>query len=357
MLFYAILYSDVISSGLNPIVQSNVEDLRKFRNEQFNGTPQGHLSDLEFQNAIRKVHAAFQALCLSTLKIQDIRNQRTIRLKMQGPEHSDVATTSRNLGNVQTLQSIPLYILARGDEAKAAYQRALESGTTSDKRVKVLLIGQDRVGKTSVGRSLKGEEFRKDESSTDGVHMDIPLKHVGAKPWNNSTEEQEMTAFDHKSALYVSDHLSTASSEGKALGKEDITEKIAELSVDDELHEPQEKKTTTKDVATHVTQDAAEPEYGNPDEISSKKREKTTRMDDIPDKVTRLAIKNLSQEKSDNDDGIWPVIWDFAGQAIFRAIHPIFVSREAIYVLVIDLTKELSAIAQCLCKRARLQGG
>ncbi|KAJ7370536.1 hypothetical protein OS493_031821 [Desmophyllum pertusum] len=110
-----------------------------------------------------------------------------------------------------------------------------------------------------------------------------------------------MTAFHHKCALYVSDHLSTASSEGKALGKEDITKKIAELSVDDELHEPQEKKTTTK-------------------------------------------------EKSDNDDGIWPVIWDFAGQAIFRAIHPIFVSREAIYVLVIDLTKELSAIAQCCVK-------
>ncbi|KAJ7369769.1 hypothetical protein OS493_036555 [Desmophyllum pertusum] len=211
-------------------------------------------------------------------------------------------------------RSIPLYILARGDEAKAAFQRALEIGKTKDKRVKVLLIGQDRVGKTSVVRSLKGEEFRKDESSTDGVQMDIPLKHVGAKPWKNSTDEQEMTAFDHKSALYVR----------KALGKEDITEKIAELSVDDEIHEPQEKKTTTKDVATHVTQDAAEPEsyYGNPDEISSKKREKTKRKDDIPDKVTRLAIKNLSQEKSDNDDGIWPVIWDFAGQAIFVPFIP-----------------------------------
>ncbi|KAJ7369732.1 hypothetical protein OS493_036763 [Desmophyllum pertusum] len=163
-------------------------------------------------------------------------------------------------------QSIPLYIQARGDEAKAAYQRALETGTTSDKRVKVMLIGQDRVGKTSVGRSLKGEEFRKDESSTEGVQM-----------------------------------------EGKALGKEEMTGKMAdekELSVDDELHGPQEKKTATKDAAGLES-------YGN-----------AKREDDIPDKVTRLAIKNLSQKRSDNDDGIWPVIWDFAGQAIFVPFIP-----------------------------------
>ncbi|KAJ7361987.1 hypothetical protein OS493_013073 [Desmophyllum pertusum] len=101
-----------------------------------------------------------------------------------------------------------------------------------------------------------------------------------------------------------------------------------------------------------MSQDAAEPEsyYGNPDEISSKKRKKMKHKDDIPDKIIRLAIKNLSQKKSDNDDAIWPIIWDFAGQAIYRAIHPIFISREAIYVLMLDLTKDLSAIAQCCVK-------
>ncbi len=100
-----------------------------------------------------------------------------------------------------------------------------------------------------------------------------------------------------------------------------------------------------------MSQDTAEPEnYGNPDEIYLKKRQETRRNDDIPDEVTRLTIENLSKEKSDNDDGIWPVILDFAGQAIYRAIHPLFTSREAIYVLVFDLTKDLSAIANCFVK-------
>ncbi|XP_020613783.1 uncharacterized protein LOC110052008 [Orbicella faveolata] len=74
MLFYAILNSDCIY-GLNTAVYSNVSDLRTFRNEQFAHIPRGHLSGLEFQNAIGKVHTAFQGLGLSTVQIQDIRNQ------------------------------------------------------------------------------------------------------------------------------------------------------------------------------------------------------------------------------------------------------------------------------------------
>ena len=77
MLFYAILYSDSIGYGLNPVVESNIDDLRKFRNEEFAHMPKGDLANPEFQIAIGKVHAAFQGLGLSTWKIQDIRNQKS----------------------------------------------------------------------------------------------------------------------------------------------------------------------------------------------------------------------------------------------------------------------------------------
>ena len=76
MLFYAILYSDCIYS-LNAAVRTNVDDLRKFRNEEFARMPQGQLSELDFKIAIGKVFAAFQALGLSTTEIQQISNQKT----------------------------------------------------------------------------------------------------------------------------------------------------------------------------------------------------------------------------------------------------------------------------------------
>ena len=75
MLFYAILFSDCIGNGLDPTTRSKVDDLRKFRNEDFAHMPHGHLTDAEFQNAIAKVDVAFQALGLSTDQIQVIRNQ------------------------------------------------------------------------------------------------------------------------------------------------------------------------------------------------------------------------------------------------------------------------------------------
>ena len=52
MLFYAILFSDFMGSTLNPVVQSNVDDLRRFRNEEFAHMSRGQLSDGDFQNAM-----------------------------------------------------------------------------------------------------------------------------------------------------------------------------------------------------------------------------------------------------------------------------------------------------------------
>ena len=74
MLFYAILFSDCICS-LNPVVRSNVDNLRLFRNEEFAHIARGHLSDVEFQNAISRVENAFLALGLSTVEIQDVKTQ------------------------------------------------------------------------------------------------------------------------------------------------------------------------------------------------------------------------------------------------------------------------------------------
>ena len=77
MLFYAILNSDCIGPILGPVVQLNVDDLRRFRNEEFAHMSRGQLSDRDFQNAMGKVHAAFQGLGLSTVQIQDVANQTT----------------------------------------------------------------------------------------------------------------------------------------------------------------------------------------------------------------------------------------------------------------------------------------
>ena len=60
-----------------------------------------------------------------------------------------------------------------------------------------------------------------------------------------------------------------------------------------------------------------------------------------------LVERGLKGNDTSDNEGIWPFVWDFAGKAVDHVIHPIFLSQEAIYVLVSDLTKKLGAPAQC----------
>ena len=67
----------------------------------------------------------------------------------------------------------------------------------------------------------------------------------------------------------------------------------------------------------------------------------------MPDDVALLLAENLAKNEIDPDEKIWPIIWDFAGQDIYRAIHPIFMSPEDLYLLVFDLTSKFSDKAVC----------
>ena len=63
--------------------------------------------------------------------------------------------------------------------------------------------------------------------------------------------------------------------------------------------------------------------------------------DDLPQTVISLVEGILQQEHSAVGEEVWPVIWDFSGQSLFHAMHPIFMSQEAVYLLVCDLSKDL----------------
>ena len=105
MLFYAILYSDCIG-GLNPTVQASVDDLRRFRNEDFAHMPQGNLTDSEFQIAINKVDAAFQVLGLSTTKIQLITKQTSFPTKELDNTHKIVTKLKNENAKLDTEKQV-----------------------------------------------------------------------------------------------------------------------------------------------------------------------------------------------------------------------------------------------------------
>ena len=67
---------------------------------------------------------------------------------------------------------VPLEIEARGEKAQLAYQSALKYGAVNVYRGRVLLIGQDGAGKTSLKKSLIGLPFNLEEKWNEGIEVD-----------------------------------------------------------------------------------------------------------------------------------------------------------------------------------------
>ena len=129
----------------------------------------------------------------------------------------DVTSNLLNRLFLILLDLIPAIVRARGEKALVAYLRAIETGgSTYDKRVKILLVGQDRVGKTSLGKALRGERFDEAELSTDGVQMIPAVKNAGTGAWRNPASLEHTTLFDHKVAAETAKNLLGTHSEQPA---------------------------------------------------------------------------------------------------------------------------------------------
>ena len=183
MLFYAILYSDCIGRGLNAVVRSNLDDLRKFRNEVFAHAPQGQISQPKFQSAIAKVQGAFQALGLSTVKIQEIRNQAnfpTSHLKKVLKEVDRLKQQVKVLECQLHSETTPFCILppkpshdiaARNDEVAKVTQALKQLKETNESRLSYLYMsGNPGSGKSQLAGLVAEQIFKQ---STDTFVMTL----------------------------------------------------------------------------------------------------------------------------------------------------------------------------------------
>ena len=176
MLFYAILYSDCIGRGLNAVVRSKVNELRKFRNEDFAHLPRGQISEAKFQSAIAKVQGAFRALGLSTVKIQEIRNQANFPTSYLNKLKHEVKVLEDQLQSETTpfciLPPKPSHdIAARNDEVANITKELKQLKETNEGRLSYLYIsGNPGSGKSQLAGLVAEQIFME---STDAFVMTL----------------------------------------------------------------------------------------------------------------------------------------------------------------------------------------
>ena len=208
-------------------------------------------------------------------------------------------------------------IYARGPQAVKAYDKALTGGKACIKRIPVMLIGQERTGKTSLKKSLKGENFNEKEESTVGIETDPSYFKVSTEIWKGGKEEEEVE-FEPEDQF---EHLAAAKVICEFLREQRAS---PESDAESELKPPDESsRNSSRDGSTKPSRN-----------IESLHRK-------LPEEIARLVEKMLQKEENANhEDNIYSVLWDFGGQSVYYETHPIFLTEKAIYILVSDLSRD-----------------
>ena len=224
-----------------------------------------------------------------------------------------------------TASSVPSEIYARGPQAVKAYDKALKEGKACIKRIPVMFIGQERTGKTSLKKSLKGEHFNAKEESTVGIETDSLYFKVSTEIWKSGKVKEEVQ-FEPEVQF---EHLAAAKVISEFLRERRAKPPVSWRWLDSDSGSDSDTELQPPD-GSSSTHGPTKPSRNN--ESLHRK---------LPEEVASLVEKMLQKEENANhEDNIYSVLWDFGGQSVYYETHPIFLTEKAIYILVSDLSRD-----------------
>ena len=267
--------------------------------------------------------------------------------------------------------TVPPEIRARGPQALEAYNNALAEGQACVKRVPLMIVGQDRSGKTSVKKSLKGICFNPDEDSTLGIEVDRYNFKVTTEIWKTGEKDEEanidttVISYEYNTARWMAGKLKTherisevkktSSAEPAGCDFEEI-DSTKEREPYETLSDATPLKSSINPVSTNTID--LEPklstkEVRNPTELEPEEDSLTTTLEKLPDfdDVAKVLSQVFRENREDDQEDVYSILWDFAGQSVYYVTHPLFLTRRAIYFLVYDLSRNPNVKATPLAKQ------
>ena len=162
MLFHAILFSDSIH-GLSPLIRTNVDDLRKFRNEDFAHMKEGQLSNADFSIIVGKVETAFRALGLSTADIQTVSKQKSFPTDELQKLTKDLQTKDAELQDKAIeLEKKTTELLQKDVELQEKKDKLQERHTKLQEKEAELRENKDRLKTTEEQRKVFEEQLQRE---------------------------------------------------------------------------------------------------------------------------------------------------------------------------------------------------
>ncbi|XP_068699869.1 uncharacterized protein [Montipora foliosa] len=262
--------------------------------------------------------------------------------------------------------SVPLEILARGSKAVYAFQKAMQTGKVKVYRGRIMLLGQDRAGKTSLKKSLLGLPFDPWQESTVGVEVDPSTCEIEMDQVINWTPSERKKLEDSEFGEEIARQIAKDLAQTEA-AKKNQTAAVSQLDqvqkssrgekVEDqenlELPSNEAESWSYMDQKSEIAVEVGKSKDEGPVEKSNE-LELNIDTTTMPSNVTDLVVRYLQDLRLEDDVKRKEVIltlWDFAGQHLYYAAHSVFLSQRAVYVLVYNLNKSLLAEAEHRCRQ------
>ena len=210
----------------------------------------------------------------------------------------------------------PLEILARGDEAIRAYYHALEFGKVRLKHVKLGVLGPVGAGKTSLVKTLSGEEFNSNRTVTEGIQTRMVESVDLDTSWKMS--EEPIFKPGDEIARQAAQRLlrRTISSPGNHC--------CDSLSIKSKCDLPNIENLAITDVReSPIVKEPVSQQLALPSQ-------------EIP--IAKIAtFLEKETEPANQNEQFKVTIWDFAGHYLYEPMHHIFLNTRSMYLIVFSL--------------------
>ena len=237
-----------------------------------------------------------------------------------------------------------------------------------------MLVGQDRSGKTSLKKSLKGICFNPEEESTVGIDLDPNPFEVTTEMWmtgkkNEDGEvDEEAISFEQNAARLAADTLRTTETvneisrrhnpgEGEDYDIDETDDLLEATSTDsssglriEKTEDQLSTESSFNENRSPVRQVPGLKKLDPEDNLPNPTPDQASDFEEIAARIESL-LKERKKRKEDEADDVYSILWDFAGESVYYVTHPLFLTARAIYFLVYNLNWNPNAKANQLMKQ------
>ena len=211
------------------------------------------------------------------------------------------------------------------DEFKRNYENACLEGTEPFKFYRLMIVGPEDIGKTSLLRVLTGQTFREDEKTTDFLNKYNLLVQKLSLDWS---EMQDLDSY-----------IQNIEDTHQDLALKIVARKMAQSQSVPETNsantETQQVQSLPSSPPTESNPDTETVKSKIPLDQDSDRSQTTDSFNSAPFDKINATLNRIQSLRSKTD---FFTAWDFAGQNYLYCFHSLFLSPRSVYLILVDLT-------------------